>query len=59
MFIHHDAKGRVDLAVGRRAEEDHKGLPGPQRGLGFCPGVGRGCALTVFVQNKAVSAAVV
>lgn len=35
MFIHHDAKGLVDLAVGRRAEEDHKKLPGPHEGFGI------------------------
>lgn len=50
VFIHHDAKGRVDLA-----EEDHKGLPGPHEGFGILSWGGAGlCTDSVCAEQNCV-----
>lgn len=55
VFIHHDAKGWVSLAVGRRAKEDHKGLPGPHEGFGILSWSGAGlCTDSVCAEQSCV-----
>jgi hypothetical protein len=66
VFIHHDAKGPVNLLVHRRAKP-HRVSRGHMRGLGFHPGGGGGGdggggdggALAMFEQNTSVSTTVV